>query len=443
MSHWEERREPAPERGGARDLRSPFERDRARLIHSAAFRRLQAKTQVLGIAEGDFHRSRLTHSMEVAQISRGLVQTLTNKHESSPEITSVLPPPELAEAIAFAHDLGHPPFGHGGEIALNYMMRKHGGFEGNGQSLRILARLEASHETLGLNLTRRTMLGILKYPVTYGLLVRTKLPAPPPTLRQLHTKEWKPPKGYLATEQEVVDWILTPLSDSDRDAFTLVAKPPTDGTNGKTDHKSFDCSLMELADDIAYGVHDCEDAIALGLLGRSAWNTAEQDFDAGWAQGVGLGSWDEMTSRLFMEPPIRGTRKQAIGDLVNAFITSAKVAHSGEFEDPQLKYKVELPAEAEKFLKALKKLIGTHIIQSQAVQTLEHRGRVMVMELFEAIESDPGVLLPPDFAGRLGQSEASNHRVICDYIAGMTDTFATRMYERLFVPRHGTIFERL
>lgn len=442
MKEWEARREFLPPRGTA-DRRFEFERDRARLIHSAAFRRLQAKTQVLGISEGDFHRSRLTHSMEVAQISRGLVQTLEHKYASDNGIRTALPPQELAEAIAFAHDLGHPPFGHGGEIALNFMMRDHGGFEGNGQSLRILAKLESAHEKFGLNLTRRTMLGILKYPVAYEKLVRMVRPAAPDRLRQLLTKDWKPPKCFLATEQGVVDWILDPLSTADREAFTRVAEHPNKTTNGKSGQKSFDCSLMELADDIAYGVHDCEDAIALGLLTRLHWNTARRAFDAEWARSAGLGTWKELTNRLFKTAAARSSRKQAIGALVNAFITSAVVTTSEEFEAPLLKHKVDLPTQAKTFLDALKKLIRIHIIESQEVQTLEHRGRVMVMELFEAIASDPERLLPKESSRRLPRNQTKRHRLICDYLAGMTDTFATRMYERLFVPRHGTIFERL
>ena len=160
---WVERQHTEPARSN--DSRTTYDRDRSRLIHSPSFRRLQAKTQVLDITEGEYHRTRLTHSMEVSQIARGLVQQLQQDYVGS-ELADVLPPIELIETVAFAHDLGHPPFGHNGEVALNYKMQQPayghvgdesvlGGFEGNGQSLRLLTHLERRPVGAGLNLTRR------------------------------------------------------------------------------------------------------------------------------------------------------------------------------------------------------------------------------------------------------------------------------------------------
>ncbi len=140
---YEENRDPA-------NPRDQFSREYARLIHSAAFRRLQNKTQVLGLGENDFYRARLTHSLEVMQIGSGIIERLFKLESITkeyPELTSYLPPMRLIEAICLAHDIGHPPFGHGGEIALNYCMLKHGGFEGNGQTLRILTKLEKFKKT--------------------------------------------------------------------------------------------------------------------------------------------------------------------------------------------------------------------------------------------------------------------------------------------------------
>lgn len=148
------------------DTRDEYEHDRSRVIHSAGFRRLQGKTQVLGISEGDFHRTRLTHSMEVAQIGRGIVQDLKSRYRT--EVTKVLPPENLIETQCLIHDFGHPPFGHAGERELNECMLEWGGFEGNGQTLRLVARLEPHTPQKGLNLTRRTLLGVLKYPVAYS-----------------------------------------------------------------------------------------------------------------------------------------------------------------------------------------------------------------------------------------------------------------------------------
>lgn len=139
------------------DLRTEYERDFSRLIHSSAFRRLQAKTQVLGLGESDFYRTRLTHSMEVAQIGAGIKRHLKKgeylKKPDEKILDEILPSSALINAICLAHDLGHPPFGHGGEVALNICMREFGGFEGNGQTLRILTKLEKYTEKNGLNPT--------------------------------------------------------------------------------------------------------------------------------------------------------------------------------------------------------------------------------------------------------------------------------------------------
>ncbi|HDL8364409.1 TPA: dNTP triphosphohydrolase, partial [Yersinia enterocolitica] len=137
---------------------SQFQRDRARIIHSAAFRRLQTKTQVLGLGENDFYRTRLTHSLEVAQIGSAICERLHDKYKDHQNIKKWIPSLSLIEAIGLSHDIGHPPFGHGGEVALNYSMITSGGFEGNGQTLRIVSRLAEYSPHHGMDLTRRTLL---------------------------------------------------------------------------------------------------------------------------------------------------------------------------------------------------------------------------------------------------------------------------------------------
>ncbi|HUD29169.1 MAG TPA: anti-phage deoxyguanosine triphosphatase, partial [Novosphingobium sp.] len=259
----------------AEDAREDGDIDYARVIHSASFRRLQGKTQILNLGDSDFYRTRLTHSLEVAQIAGGLSRQLA---KSFPEhvATALLPDRSLIHAIGCTHDFGHPPFGHGGEVALNYCMRAHGGFEGNGQTLRILARLESFSANAGANLSRRTLLGVLKYPAAFSAArnpqIVPQLLAGPSTIRVLDPRACKPPKCHFDSEQDVVDWILAPLTPSERDRFQTLE--PVPGKHARTLHKSLDCTIMDVADDIAYGVHDLEDAIALGLVRKDAFAAA-------------------------------------------------------------------------------------------------------------------------------------------------------------------------
>jgi dGTPase len=141
--------------------------DYARVIHSASFRRLQGKTQILNLGDSDFYRTRLTHSLEVAQVAGSLTRQLKADNQNHSAIQH-MPDLSMIQAIGFTHDLGHPPFGHGGEVALNYCIRTNGGFEGNGQTLRILSKLEKFSEVCGADLTRRALLGTRKYPVSFS-----------------------------------------------------------------------------------------------------------------------------------------------------------------------------------------------------------------------------------------------------------------------------------
>jgi dGTPase len=425
-----------------KDCRDEYERDRSRIIHSSAFRRLQGKTQVLGIGEGDFHRTRLTHSMEAAQISRGLHDALQREYK---EQEGILPPKRLLEAICLAHDLGHPPFGHAGEVALNYAMRNHGGFEGNGQTLRILCRLEAHNKRLGLDLTRRTLLGILKYPAAYEKVVKTKPPEESSNRLQISWDNWKPPKCFLNDELEIVDWILEPFPNKDRSLFSQSCTEPQAEKHGKTKYSSLDTSIMTLADDIAYGVHDLEDAIALRLINRDHWDSVVKfERNDSWVNEFDL---QNVVDDLFSSEGYN--RKQAVGGLVNAFINSVKLDEISNFAHPLLKWNACLNDDATNFLKDLKKLVFDKVILSQQVQTIEYRGQQMLLSLFEAIASQPERLLKESFRSQYeAQSQNSQNpnnqkRVICDYLSGMTDEYATKLYERLFVPRRGTIFEQL
>ena len=439
MNKWKVRRAPA---GVQRqeDHREEYERDRARVIHSSAFRRLQAKTQILGVLEGDFHRTRLTHSMEVAQIGRGLVLNLQKKF---PELYDLLPRLEQIETTGLAHDLGHPPFGHGGETALNCAMADYGGFEGNGQTLRILTLLESHSPENGLDLTRRTLLGVLKYPVPYANLCKTSPPdATDKSVNLNFQQTWKPPKCFLDTEQEVFNWILAPLSNTDQLHFCEYTRPTTQ-SHGRSLHKALDTSLMNLADDIAYGVHDFEDGIVLRLLTREHWQEVAQKLDPKWAEKNNLLQIETM---LFTRTDNSGySRRQAVGALVHALISSAELKLNDEFEEPLLGWNVILPEEPQRFLKALKETVSRHVIQLNTVQAATFKGRKIVLSLFDALSAEPEMLLPSSFQllWKEAKSDLQQKRIICDFIAGMTDQYANRFYERLFLPGHGSVFDRI
>jgi dGTPase len=448
IEKWTERRSGGSLDRAKSEWRSEYSRDQARVIHSAGFRRLQAKTQVLGIGEGDFHRTRLTHSLEAAQIGRGIVDALQHNWLAKSKVpgrelwATWLPDISSISAIALAHDIGHPPFGHGGEIALNYSMRGHGGFEGNGQTLRLLARLEAHTDGFGLDLTRRSLLGILKYPVPYEKVVRRLLPKGDVSAH-INRDFWIPPKSYMSSENAVVRWILEPFTKEDRDYFVELEDSPSKTEHGRSKCHSLDTGIMELADDIAYGVHDLEDAIALKLVQRDELASAFHGMDKKWAQSVGLKPPDMLISLLLSKSG--ASRKQAIGALVNAFIVSIQPSQHGQFSHPLLKLQVRMEGAAAATLRKLKRLILKRVIETPQVQTLEYRGQRLIVELFAAIASDPERFLKDSFKERWRKqaNDALSVRVICDYISGMTDEYATKMYERMFVPRQGHVFDRL
>jgi dGTPase len=432
---WSERLGPrAIKRDG--DHRSAFQRDKARIMHSASFRRLQAKTQVMGVGISDFFRTRLTHSLEAAQIGTGIAAQLAQKE---PELSTHLNIDEyLIETICLAHDIGHPPFGHGGEIALHYMMHQHGGFEGNGQTFRILTKLEAYSESHGMNLARRSLLGVIKYPNFMSVLTNNAIM---PDISERHSQvkasQWHPPKSLFDCDRDVFDWVLEPLSMHDKTKLMIYRSH--ESKHAKTLYKSLDCSIMELADDIAYAIHDLEDAIAMNLVTQSSFieevcePIASLNID--WLSG----HINEMQQKLFSAKS--HSRKNAIGALVNCFITAITLCKRDEFESELLDYAAVLPSEYEHALNIFKQYVFTHVIEKPEIQLLEYKGQQIVMALFDAFTSEPSRLLPSNTLQRYIQCESTTEelRVISDYIAGMTDEFANRMYASLFLPKANSI----
>lgn len=443
------------------DVRSEYDRDEARLIHSAAFRRLQSKTQVLGLGESDFYRTRLTHSMEVAQIGRGIVQFL-EQSDKFQEYHDYLPDMALISAICLAHDIGHPPFGHGGEVALNYCMREHGGFEGNGQTLRILGKLDKYTEKNGLNPTRRMLLGVLKYPTPYSKLVNSKFyqkntdnNAP---YWLFKAKSQKPPKCYFDEDQDIVDFIFEGFDKADVDKFTSVK--PNENKHQSTCYKSLDCTIMNLADNISYSLHDLEDALSLGMITKTQWHEYFKADQRDLFNNLNLTidtestehkKYHTITQQLFSSDSYK--RKYAIGLLVNFMITNVIIEENGSgCVNELLNLEVKLKKEVEDLRELLCGIVLKFVILDENVQQLEFKGQRLIIELFQVLATDPERFLPKSTKViwerathniPVEKHESAQLRVICDFIAGMTDDYATRFYEKIFTPNKGSIFDRL
>lgn len=439
MLPWHERQSGHQE-SRDNDYRTPYQRDRARIIHSAAFRRLQSKTQILAIRQNDYSRTRLTHSLEVAQIGNGIVHQLKFSSPADADFQPWLADDALIETVCLSHDIGHPPFGHGGEVALNYMMQTYGGFEGNAQSLRILGKRGSYSPTYGMDVTRRTLLGVLKYPVLHASVVG-KYPEKPDNFRQFKASNWAPPKCVYQEEQDLLNWIIEPFSQADKSLLQEVNQTDPD-SHAKAKHASFDTSIMDLADDIAYGVHDLEDAIVLGMVTKDMWLEHLEPKLAALASPFLAENLNDIRTQLFSRQS--HLRKEAIGSLVSWFITSCRVIEKTQFEHPLLRFQVGLPEGQRQALNLLKQFEMQHIIQRPEVQMLVYKGQQMLLEMFEAYSADPARLLPREIANEWQKSQERGEnglRIICDYMASMTDDYASRMYNKLFVPSLGSVFE--
>ncbi len=417
---------------------SQYQRDRARIIHSASFRSLQSKTQVLGLGESDFYRTRLTHSLEVAQVGSGICEWLRDQPENA-AWEQVIPSFSLIEAICLAHDIGHSPFGHGGEVAMNTMMRDHGGFEANGQTLRIIARLGEFSQHCGLDLTRRTMLGTIKYPAFYSATARYNPPKASAADSNhddyLNIDHWSPPKCIYDTEADVLDWLLEPFNNNDRELFLSLTTP--EQGHRRTRFKPFDTSIMELADDIAYGVHDLEDALALGLVDQEVWMHKVSALIAQMDDNPIKENLDTYNQLLFSKSP--KDRKHAISKLVGYFILHIHLTELDEFEDPMLRLQAKMQPNAYRILLLIKDFVMHHVILRPELQMLQYKGQQVIVRLFDIFAANPARLLPVNV---MENYEVQGHRAIADYLSNMTDVSAGKLYHKLLSPTSGSIFDR-
>ena len=419
---------PDPQK--AHDSRSEFERDRSRILHAESFRRLQEKTQVFYGVQGASYRTRLTHSMEVALIAKVLAKRFGADAD-------------LCEAVALAHDLGHPPFGHNGESLLNACMEPYGGFEGNAQTLRIVRRLEVKgHRYEGLNLTFATLDGILKYKVPRAKAVRRPLRGKPDAVelpdgsddaRDLRERAPAPKCVY----------------DDDWDLVELVCDAR--GTRGA---ESFECGVLNLADDIAYCVADIQDGLEMGFLSMADLREASrgggfvdelveflQMRDAGWSAfdvqrwlGEFVSLYDAIASKGATRPRGRGqahraraaTGKELASKLHREFVAHCEVDADGV---------PGLHEEKARKIAVLKSVTRTQILKDPRLTTLDAASRKVVKRLFEAYANDPE-LLPRHVLSnvRSAEGDAAKMRVVCDHVASMTDDGALQAYRRLYEP---------
>ncbi|MGE0681785.1 MAG: deoxyguanosinetriphosphate triphosphohydrolase family protein [Candidatus Binatia bacterium] len=403
------RHTPEPTHAGT-DYRSDFERDRARIIHAAAFRRLQGKTQVFGVYEGDFFRTRLTHSLEVSQIAKGIALALGADTD-------------LVEAVCLAHDLGHPPFGHTGEQVLHELMHNHGGFEGNAQTFRILTRLERKHSDYeGLNLTYQTLDGVLKYKACIDAAA-------------IAASSDGPVKGFYAEDRELVETVIK--------------------ATGNGYERSFECQIMDVADDIAYSVHDLEDSMKAGLISLAdfrrpphprvirAVNEKLTPLDVRVSGEHVHAELQAIADRLEMleKTAGRAARKMLTRDLIHEFASAVGIQSPDRIDaEPRARIRIEV----------LKAFESYKVIHNPRVTTLGHKGKEVLRRLFAVLDQgrESTGLFPEDHGEDYEQallegSETARKRVICDFLAGMTDSYAMRFFSRLFVPGEGSFYEML
>lgn len=341
--------------------RDPFQRDRDRVIHSSAFRRLEKKTQVFVIPEGDYYRTRLTHTIEVAQISRTIARALRVNEE-------------LSEAIALAHDLGHAPFGHTGEEVLHELMTGAGGFEHNRQGLRVVDILESRYPDFpGLNLSFEVREGIIKHKTDYDT-------------------------------------------------------PDTDGWDGPAGMPTIEAQIVNFADQITYTCHDVDDGLKAVILSETILRGSElckEVLDG--MERPALRASDKMRRYQL----IRRLIDRQVTDMIETSRSNIAAAGVASVADVRActQYLVSFSREMEKQSAELKKLLYVNFYRDHRVVRMAYKARNCLTALFQAFLDDPD-LLPVESRQRIGADSLS--RVVCDYISGMTDSYALSEHSRLF-----------
>ena len=404
--------------GGGRkpDYRSPFQIDRDRIIHAHAFRKLQSKTQVFLSGEYDFYRTRLTHSMEVAQIGRSICHYLQTRGGVLKEDFTI--DSDLVEAICLSHDLGHPPFGHSGERTLQELMRPWGGFEGNAQTLRLLTGTIYQNETSvrGMQPTRALLDGVLKY-------------------KKLYREFPKQPSNHFLYDPQAAE----------RDFVFSPARIPRELHAGENLNafKSVECQVMDWADDAAYSLNDIVDGVKAGFLTREKVET--------WAAGEPIDAAQQVLLDVLFDA-IRGDRLEGVfSQKIGRFIAACRLRERKNFMSARTnRYRFELVVDPEAEREALffKKMANDIIFESPQLQQIEHKARRVLFDLWDScwrnyVEKGPRVInILPARVGKLINAEktpAGKARQICDFLAGLTDGMIVHTYRRLFDPEFGSL----
>jgi dGTPase len=344
--------------------RTAFQRDRDRIIHSSAFRRLEYKTQVFVISEGDYYRTRLTHTLEVAQIGRTIARALGVNED-------------LGEAICLGHDLGHPAFGHSGEETLNALMESHGGFDHNRQTLRIVTQLEHRYPNWpGLNLTYEVREGLVKHETEYDVSDATGF------------------DPHLAC--------------------------------------SLEGQIANVADELAYTAHDLDDGLRAGLIALPQLREVDV--------------WQEVVSDLDLEPCLvldEVDRHRAIRALIGWGVSDVISTTSHRIEAEEIDSVQALRARGEPVIgfsreaharhAELKHFLYQNLYRHWRLMRMAAKAQRVLIALFESYTHEPGQM-PQEVQNRISSAEEPMERIVCDYLAGMTDRFALDEYARLFDP---------
>lgn len=453
-----------PESSKSETWRDEFRRDFGRVIHCPAFRRLQGKTQIFPGYESDFFRNRLTHSLEVGQIAESIAIRLnhTDEYFKAQHIN-----PRICLTAALLHDIGHPPFGHNGEEALDECMRKFGGFEGNAQTLRIVTQLEKKRRNpneddpidcrAGLNLTYRTLGALLKYdkPITTDRASDTEVR-----------------KGYYEADAPIVVDIKQHVCP--------------DLADREGSFKTIECQIMDIADDIAYSTYDIEDTFKAGFLSPSdiltypsavmeevARKVAKNPGCEGFSANDVIDTFLDLFANLSasfrdLSPGEPDSPEETVlnavsvqqdldniasdgylrtaftADLVGQFVNGVGVELDVDY--PQLS-KIVVDTAVKKKIEVLKHFTYAATIRSNRVAVSEFRGKDIIKDLFKALDQEKGyLLLPADYRTLYDAAKADDNkrkRVICDFIAGMTDRYAVEFWGRLYSDKGTTFFKPL